>query len=172
MADKSMRQGGAEDFVRSRQYEYGQNSNLVLEADRETRRRNDEGTGEVESLVGKMGSRRMGDKVQRGRPPELEARVEKLRKKRKGTGDDGEEKKSKKKRSTFGAGLGSTVLTETEEMDSISYRPKTKESRAAYEQILSFVQDSIGAQPQDMARPPAEQTSRERIVANFGAAEE
>ena len=51
MADRRMRQGGAEDFVRSRQYEYGQNSNLVLEADRETRRRNDEGTGEVESLV-------------------------------------------------------------------------------------------------------------------------
>jgi pre-mRNA-splicing helicase BRR2 len=49
---------------------------LVLEADRETRRKHDEATGEVESLVGKMGQRRMGDKVKFSRPPELAERME------------------------------------------------------------------------------------------------
>ena len=59
----------AEEFARNRQYEYRANSNLVLEADRETRRRTDEPTGEVESLWGRMGAQRMGDKVRGGRAP-------------------------------------------------------------------------------------------------------
>ena len=43
----------AEEFQRSKLYEYGANSNLVLEAERDSRRRDEEGTGEVESLHGK-----------------------------------------------------------------------------------------------------------------------
>lgn len=74
------RKGGAEDFHRSRQYEYGQNSNLVLEADRESRRRSDEATGEVESLVGKMSGKKMGDRVAHAKP--MDAKMEKLRKKK------------------------------------------------------------------------------------------
>ena len=44
----------AEDFSRHRQYQYQQTSNLVLEADRDRRRRTDKATGEVESLRGKL----------------------------------------------------------------------------------------------------------------------
>jgi hypothetical protein len=69
----------AEDFHRSRQYEYGQNSNLVLEADRESRRRGDEATGEVESLVGKMAGKKMGDRVHHAKP--TESKLSKLRNK-------------------------------------------------------------------------------------------
>ena len=64
----------AEEFARNRQYEYRANSNLVLEADRETRRRTDEPTGEVESLWGRMGAQRMGDKVRGGRAPDGDER--------------------------------------------------------------------------------------------------
>ena len=71
----------AEDFARHRQYEYGQNSNLVLEADRESRRRSDEATGEVESLWGKLGSKKMGDRVQQTKPKELQDKLQKMRKK-------------------------------------------------------------------------------------------
>ena len=49
----------AEEFLRSRQYEYRMNSNLVLEAERDPRHR-DEGTGEVESLYGRVDSIKMG----------------------------------------------------------------------------------------------------------------
>ena len=45
----------AEEFARNRQYEYRANSNLVLEADRDARRRGDEPTGEVEDAVGADG---------------------------------------------------------------------------------------------------------------------
>jgi hypothetical protein len=45
-----------------------------------------------------------------------------------------------KRQKVFVAGRGSTVLTETQEMDSINYRPKTRESRAAYEELMAFVQ--------------------------------
>ena len=65
----------AEEFARNRQYEYRANSNLVLEADRETRRRTDEPTGEVESLWGRMGAQRMGDKVRGGRAPDGDERA-------------------------------------------------------------------------------------------------
>lgn len=49
----------AEEFQRSRQYEYRQNSNLVLEAERDGKRR-EEGTGEVESLFGRVSTIKMG----------------------------------------------------------------------------------------------------------------
>lgn len=48
-----------------------QNSNLVLTAENRDRRRGEEGTGEVESLYGRLGNRRMGDKVAKERPPEV-----------------------------------------------------------------------------------------------------
>lgn len=72
----------AEDFVRARSFDYRANSNLVLEADRETRRRNDEPTGEVESLWGNMGSQRMGDRVGRSTPLELEEKKKRAQKRK------------------------------------------------------------------------------------------
>ena len=82
----------AEEFARNRQYEYRANSNLVLEADRETRRRTDEPTGEVESLWGRMGAQRMGDKVRGGRAPDGDERARRARasreKRRRGDAED------------------------------------------------------------------------------------
>ena len=48
-----------------------QTSNLVLQADRSLidRRGRDEATGEVQTLVGKLGNSRMGELFQRTRPP-------------------------------------------------------------------------------------------------------
>ena len=54
----------AEEFQRSRLYEYKQNSNLVLEAEKDQRlRRAEAGTGEVETLHGKLNTIRMGDRI-------------------------------------------------------------------------------------------------------------
>lgn len=80
----------AEEVARSRQYAYQQNSNLVLQADSESRRRPDEPTGEVESLAGKI-SYRMGDRAQKATPQSS--------RKRHAAGDkDGDHTKSKRKK--------------------------------------------------------------------------
>jgi pre-mRNA-splicing helicase BRR2 len=148
----------AEEFQRNKQYQYSANSNLVLEAERDSRRRTDEGTGEVESLHGKLNTVRMGDRINHEKRPELDDRIEKAKQKRiRSEADDEAIKKKKKDNRVFVASKGSTVLTETEDLDSINYRPKTRESRAAYEEILSFVQLSLGDQPQDILRGAADE---------------
>lgn len=61
---------------------------------------------------------------------QLEEKLKKSQQKRerKAAGEEKEAKKSRVDR-VFVAGRGATVLTETEELDSINYRPKTKQSR-------------------------------------------
>ena len=71
----------ADASARSLQYEYKANSNLVLQADRSLidRRPRDESTGEVISLQGKLTGMAMGDRAQRTRPPQMEERKAKRR---------------------------------------------------------------------------------------------
>jgi pre-mRNA-splicing helicase BRR2 len=137
---------------------YRANSNLVLTAERDKRGSGDP-TGEVESLTGKL-QYRMGDKAGGGsRAPELEEKMKKAKAKREREAKEthaGEKEKAKKQK-VFVAGRGSNVLTETEELDAINYRPKTQESKVAYESILSVVQGSIGDQPQDILRGAADE---------------
>ena len=143
----------AEQFQRSKLYEYGANSNLVLEAERGGRRE-EAGSGEVESLHGKIGNVRMGELVNRERQLELNERLEKLKTKRDRVNED-DEKATKKKKDIFVS--SKSLLSTTEELDSINYRPKTRDSRAAYEEILSTIQTSLGDQPQDILRGAAEE---------------
>jgi pre-mRNA-splicing helicase BRR2 len=159
--------------------DYAQNSNLVLTAERDIRRRGDEATGEVESLWGKLGTTKMGDRVHYGRPQELTDRLERVRKKKQKRlleeGDDDNSSSRKKADgggNIFTAGQGASVLTESHtysEMLSSSavgrsggvvasgYVPKTRESKQAYEEILNFVQGYLGDQPQDVLRGAAEE---------------
>ncbi len=59
-----------------------QNSNLVLEADREARRAAGEATGEVETWDDrKLAGKRMGDRVGLTRAPEVEDRMKKAKEK-------------------------------------------------------------------------------------------
>lgn len=151
----------AEDELRrGKQYEYRGISNLVLQSER-SRRRRDEGTGEAETLVGKLGETRMGDRV--GRPKELDERLTKLRRKREGKDDKGDKSKRRAKRSrsekagdlgVFTASKGATVLTETADLDNL-YRPTTYATRAAYERLLGVVRACIGDQPEEVLRGAA-----------------
>ena len=75
----------AEQFQRSKLYEYGANSNLVLEADRSegaARRRDEDGKGEVETLYGKLNTIKMGEFVNRDRQIQLNEKLEKIKLKR------------------------------------------------------------------------------------------
>jgi pre-mRNA-splicing helicase BRR2 len=131
---------------------------LVLTAERD-KRGNADPTGEVETLTGKL-QYRMGDKAGGGhRAPELEEKMKKAKAKRDREAKEthaGEKEKTKKQK-VFVAGRGSNVLTETEELDAINYRPKTRESKVAYESILSVVKGNIGDQPQDILRGAADE---------------
>ncbi|PON73250.1 U5 small nuclear ribonucleoprotein 200 kDa helicase [Trema orientale] len=136
--------GGAEAHARFKQYEYRANSSLVLTTDSRPRDTH-EPTGEPESLWGKIDPRSFGDRAYRGRPPELDEKLKKSK----------DNKKKKKERDPLAEpGLlrqtkrrrlqEESVLTSTDEG---VYQPKTKETRAAYEAMLSVIQQQLGGQP-------------------------
>ena len=133
--------GGAEAHARFKQYEYRANSSLVLTTDSRPRETH-EPTGEPESLWGKIDPRSFGDRAYRGRPAELDEKLEKAKQKRKKERDPLTEplpRQGKRRRLQE-----ESVLTATEEG---VYQPKTKETRAAYEAMLSVIQQQLGGQP-------------------------
>jgi len=131
----------ADEAARGLQYEYKANSNLVLQADRTLidRRPRDEATGEVLPLTSKaLTTQRMGDKALRSKPPLMEERKNKRRKR-----DEAQYDTIKMK--------GATLLSEgIDEMVGIMYRPKSQETRQTYEVLLSFIQAALGDQPRDI----------------------
>ncbi|KAJ1439332.1 Sec63 Brl domain-containing protein [Ochromonadaceae sp. CCMP2298] len=149
----------ADEFLRSKQYEYGANSNLVLEAERGRGSRIDEGKGEVETLNGKLGNVRMGEKLAQRARPELDDKLQKAKAKRQRTEAAEELNAAKKKTSSsiFVAGKGASILSQLEDMDASSYRPKTRETREAYEELLREMQLLIGDQPQDILKGAADE---------------
>ncbi|KAG2812633.1 putative U5 small nuclear ribonucleoprotein helicase [Phytophthora cactorum] len=153
----------AEEVARSRQYAYQQNSNLVLQADSESRRRPDEPTGEVESLAGKI-TYRMGDRAQKATPQssrkrhggDKDADPKHKKKKRRGDADDGGD--GVLFTATGGlASAKSNILKESSAFESAAYRPKNPASQEAYEQILSVVAQQLGAQPGEILAGAAEE---------------
>ncbi|VFQ99826.1 unnamed protein product [Cuscuta campestris] len=129
--------GGAEGHARQKQYEYRANSSLVLTTDSRPRDTH-EPSGEPESLFGKIEPKSFGDLAYKGRPPELDEKIQRARKKKH---LDSESTKPSKKRRKI---QEESVLTVTEEG---VYQPKTKETRAAYEAMLCMIQQQLGGQP-------------------------
>ncbi|KAE9585074.1 hypothetical protein Lal_00017983 [Lupinus albus] len=142
--------GGAEAHARFKQYEYRANSSLVLTTDSRPRDTH-EPTGEPESLWGKIDPRSFGDRAYRGRPPELDEKLEKAKKKKKNKERDANfaEPKSKRRRLQE-----ESVLTATE--DSV-YQPKTKETSAAYEAMLGVIVKQLGGQPPSLLSAAADE---------------
>jgi len=139
----------SEKLARQKQYEYRSNSNLVLQAEREGPRLN-EPTGEPETLWGKIGVARMGDKAQvRQRDQELEDKLSKMRKKQheKSKAEEPQFKKQK---------LSAKSVLQAEEGGGY-YKPKTKETKAAYEALLNIIAGALGDQPQDIIKGAADE---------------
>ncbi|XP_011044153.1 PREDICTED: U5 small nuclear ribonucleoprotein 200 kDa helicase-like [Populus euphratica] len=142
---------GAEAHARFKQYEYRANSSLVRTTD--TRRRDaHELTGEPESLWGRIDPRSFGDRAHRGRPSELDEKINKAKGKKKERGAlceavRGCQAKRRRLREE-------SVLTSTEEG---VYHPKTKETRAAYEAMLSVIQQQLGGQPLNIVSAAADE---------------
>ncbi|TXG48076.1 hypothetical protein EZV62_027370 [Acer yangbiense] len=143
--------GGAEAHARFKQYEYRANSSLVLTTDSRPRDTH-EPAGEPESLWGKIEARSFGDRAYRGRPPELDEKLKKSKKKKKERDMLGEPlpaRPTKRRRLRE-----ESVLTSTEEG---LYQPKTKETRAAYEAMLSVIQQQLGGQPLNIVSAAADE---------------
>lgn len=132
--------GGAEAHARFKQYEYRANSSLVLTTDSRPRDTH-EPTGEPESLWGKIDPKSFGDRAYRGRPPELDEKLKKSKRKKERDPlvEPAPIRQTKKRRLQE-----ESVLSATE--DGV-YQPKTKETRAAYEAMLSVIQQQLGGQP-------------------------
>ncbi|DBA02303.1 TPA: hypothetical protein N0F65_006178 [Lagenidium giganteum] len=153
----------AEDSARSRQYAYTSNSNLVLEADRESRRRHDEPTGEVESLAGRIGYR-MGDRAQRASVYDQHKHKKRSGESDKSRADDAArlKKKLKSEHGSSGGGGGvagarASVLSASLALEAAAYTPKNPQSQDAYEQLLSIIVTLLGAQPGEILAGTAEE---------------
>lgn len=140
--------GGAEGAQRLKQYEYRANSNLVLTAENRSARTN-EATGEPETLWGRIKQKDWGTRVTRERPQDLEDKLERLKKKKAARAKKGTlERKDR--------GGPADVLKATDQF-SDTYRPKTKETKAAYEQLLVRIRASLGDLPGDILRGAADE---------------
>ncbi|KAG6435879.1 hypothetical protein SASPL_100760 [Salvia splendens] len=141
--------GGAEAHARFKQYEYRANSSLVLTTDSRPRDTH-EPTGEPESLWGKIDPKSFGDRAYRDKPPELEEKLKKSKKKKEREPTlDAAPPRSKKRRLQEESVLNSS--------DEGVYQPKTKETRAAYEAMLSVIQQQLGGQPLNIVSGAADE---------------
>ncbi|KAG8734294.1 DEIH-box ATPase [Ceratobasidium sp. 414] len=132
-------------------YNYGAISSLVLTADRSALPRRDrEPDGAPESLVGRIDPKQMGSRVQREAPKDLE------KKKKKAAAQDGAEKTAKRKGGvTSGFGYAD-IIEATQDVEGLTYRPRTAETREVYEMILATVHHALGDQAQDIVRSAAD----------------
>ena len=131
----------AEQVQRFRQYEYRANSNLVLTTDLH-RPRTDEPSGEPESLKDHLEGKKFGDRYAGGKPQTESSSKRSSDQKKKDSA------KRQKKESE-------NVLSLADDMD--TYRPRSKETRAAYETLLTMMQVNLGAQPHDILRGAADE---------------
>ncbi|KAI5476145.1 pre-mRNA-splicing helicase BRR2 [Pseudohyphozyma bogoriensis] len=131
-------------------FQYNAMASLVTTADRSSvTRRDNEPTGEAESLVGRINPKDMGSRAFK-EDIDLEAKKKKAEKERERR-ERKDEGAGRKKAVAKGIRYGD-VLEATQDLEGLSYRPRTAETRAVYELLLSAVHSSLGDQPQDMVR--------------------
>ncbi len=144
------------------QYKYSAMSNLVLQADRRfTTRRNDESTGDPESLAGRMTIREMGSRKAREDVPKQKKSAAGPKDVERGgirEGEDVLEREQKKRKRGEPAQLrGTGILSAADALiEGIRYRPRTPATRATYDLILTTVADNLGDVPHDVVRSAAD----------------
>ncbi|KAJ7097861.1 putative RNA helicase [Mycena belliarum] len=132
-------------------YNYGAISSLVLTADRSALpRRDKEPDGAPTSLAGRIDPREMGSRVVREAPKDLDKK-----KKKASDRQDPSEKQAMKRKAETSFGY-TDILEATQDVEGLTYRPRTAETREVYELILSSVHTSLGDQAQDIVRSAAD----------------
>ncbi|WCJ30807.1 U5 small nuclear ribonucleoprotein helicase putative [Euphorbia peplus] len=149
--------GGAEAQAQLKQYEYAANSNLVLTTDSRPPDTHQPRL-EPETLWGKIDPKRFGDRAYRAKPSDHlhDNIINKPHNKKKNKDRDRDpcdsDSLQAKKRRLF---RDQSVLTCTQEEG--VYHPKTNETRAAYEALLSVLQQHLGGQPLSIVTDAADE---------------
>ncbi|GIL50154.1 hypothetical protein Vafri_6292 [Volvox africanus] len=147
--------GGAEAYARFKQFDYKANSSLVLTSDTRTREYATEPSGEPETLWGRMKAK-MGDRAQTNRP-DAERKERLAKKKRDAAAAELELAVPSKGRGKRGGGGAGASLSVLDLEQGGLYRPRTKETREAYEALLAIIHSLFGEQPQDVLRGAADE---------------
>ncbi|KAF7913635.1 uncharacterized protein EAF01_000041 [Botrytis porri] len=140
------------------QYKYAAMSNLVLQADRRfVTRRNDEVTGDPESLAGQISIRDMGSRNAREDAPKQKKKASGLPDVERGGYREGEDvlerEQRKRKRGEPAQLRGTGILSAADALvEGIRYRPRTSATRATYDLILTTVANNLGDVPHEVVR--------------------
>ncbi|KAJ3766130.1 pre-mRNA splicing factor, partial [Lentinula raphanica] len=144
------------------QYNYGAISSLVLTADRSVLpRRDKEPDGAPTSLAGRIDVKEMGSRVMREKPAGLDKKGTKGLGKTRGSGAKTAHSKGKtgeegSRETAFGFSGYADIIEATQQVEGLTYRPRTIENRQVYELLLAEVYHILGGQAQDVVRTAAD----------------
>ena len=142
------------------QYKYSAMSNLVLQADRRfVTRRNDEVTGDPESLAGRLSIRDMGSRSGRDNAPKKKsAGLKGVERGGLAEGQDVLEREQLKRKRGEPAQLrGTGILSAVDALvEGIVYRPRTSATRATYDLIITTVANNLGDVSHEIVRSAAD----------------
>ncbi|KAJ1920303.1 Pre-mRNA splicing [Mycoemilia scoparia] len=158
----------ADQQARDEQYRYSAMSNLVLQADRASRQKEPHVTGEPESLWGKIDPKQMGSSVTYEKAPKTgggdTSGPRGKKKSPSGTLDEDEafEKEQRRRKRQEERSLRtdygySNILAATEDMEGLSYRPRTRETLRIWELILSFVSQYLSDMSPEVVRSASDE---------------
>ena len=139
------------------QYKYSAMSNLVLQADRRfVTRRNDEVTGDPESLAGRINIRDMGSRTGREDVPKQKKKPG-LQDVERGLIREGEDvlerEQRKRKRGEPAQMRGAGILSAGDALiEGIKYRPRTPATRATYDLLLTLTANALGDVSHEVVR--------------------
>ncbi|KAL2004915.1 hypothetical protein VTN00DRAFT_2765 [Thermoascus crustaceus] len=144
------------------QYKYSAMSNLVLQADRRfVTRRNDEVTGDPESLAGRISVKDMGSRVSRDTAPKtkkMQVGPTSIERGAIREGEDVLEREQRKRKRGEPAQLrGQGILSSADALiEGIKYRPRTQATRATYDLILTMTANHLGDVSHEVVRSAAD----------------
>lgn len=144
------------------QYKYANMSNLVLQADRRfVSRRNDEVTGDPESLAGRINIRDMGSHNARENAPKQKKKITGPKDVERGSIREGEDvlarEQKKRKRGEPAQLRGTGILSAADAMvEGLKYRPRTPATRQTYDLILTTTANNLGDVPHEVVRSAAD----------------
>lgn len=128
-------------------------SSLVLTADRsKIPRRDNEPTGEPETLVGRIDPKSMGSRAFK-ESVNLKQDISKKKTKHALNHDERPRRVAEASSRRYG-----DVIEAIQEIEGLSYKPRTTETKQIYELLLSTVHLTLGDQPNDIIRSAADMT--------------
>lgn len=117
--------------------------------------RHDEGTGEPESLKGRIDFKAMGSRAFRETANTSKAKKQAAEARQRDRADADGAPATKRAKSNAGSSMMAArdVIAAADELEGMEYIPRTAETRETYQLILSAVHEAMGGeQPQDVIR--------------------